>query len=1038
MKQKRTLLCGIFVLSSMFNYIFAQNAQITGKVTQKSNSQPLEGVSIVLKKGTAATVTDKEGNYSISIPQEGATLIVSYVGMTTVQKAVTGGGIVNFSLQESGAKDLEDVVVIGYGTKKRKDLSTAISSISSKEISKAPVADAAQALQGKVSGVTIVQGSGAPGGTGGSQIRIRGISSVDRTNNPLIVVDGYPLPDQEADNVLNSFGTGDIETIDVLKDAAAAAIYGVRSSNGVILITTKRGKAGKTNLSLDVYRGIQKAWQLPTMLNAREYAIINSEAAIASGRTILPKLADFNAIEQQYGAGTNWLNEIFRQAAVQSVNLTASGGSDKAQYSFSAGYFKQDGIVYKTDFERFNLRFNGDVKVNNYIKIGNSLSMNKFIERGADTYNPFNSVIILALTSPPTIKPRNADGTYAGGNGSIDGFSEPNPIFQLEVPQVNNSKYRITGNVFAEINFLPELKLKALFGGDYVYQETNVFNPYTVSTGGSVSNPVTRLSSFGATKGLYPDHLAEYTLTYDKLLFKKHKLNTVIGYTFQENKGSFLSASRSGDFLQPIGILNSQILPITNINQINNESFERLNRRFISYFARVNYDYDNRGFLSFSIRRDGSSVFSPKNQFATFPSVSAGWRLSQEPFLKNVNWLDELKLRGSFGYTGNPDVPAYEYVQNINQSFQYTLGPSNGSNGLVTGAGVSRTYNPDIRWEKNEQIDLGVDAVMFKNKLGVALDFYQRRSIDLILGVAPPLLSGTFEPVFFNTGTLQNRGIDLSLNYKLFSTKNFNWQSNAVISTYKNKVISLGKSVDPRDRGFTRIQQGSLRTTKDSPIDFFYGFVTEGIFQNYKEIADHAVQTAGTDPTTSTAPGDIKFKDLNGDGVINDLDRTNIGNSNPTFTYGLTNTISYKNFEITIFIQGSQGNKVLNFTRWYTEGGVSNGNYSNKVLARWVGPNTSNTQPRVTLEDPNKNSRVSDRFVEDASYLRIKNLRIAYNIPTRWSNLLNLKKAQFYVSSQNLATFTNYTGLDPEVGGGVDYGFYPQARTFIGGVTVDF
>ncbi len=1007
----------------------AQN--ITGKVRAKSTGDPLVGASVSVKGTKTNTLTDETGSFSIAAEQ-GASLVVSYVGFTTSTIKITTIDILDIQMIEIN-KDLNEVVVIGYGTKKRKDLSTAISSVSSKEISKAPVADAAQALQGKVAGVTIVQGSGAPGGTGGSGIRIRGISSINLSNNPLIVVDGYPLPDKNSDNVLNSFGTGDIESIDVLKDAAAAAIYGVRSSNGVIMITTKRGKAGKSNLSLDVYRGIQEAWKLPKMLNAREYAIINSEAAIASGRTILPKLADFEAIEKQYGEGTNWLNEIFRRAAVQNVNLNASGGSEKSQYSFSAGYFRQDGIVYKTDFERFNLRFNGDVKVNNNIKIGNSLSMSKFIEHGADTYNPFNSVIILALTAPPTVKPRNADGTYAGGNGNVDGFSEANPIYQLEVPKATNTKYRINGNIFAEISFLNNFKLKTLVGADYNYQETDVFRLATPSSGGQ---PI-RETSYGTSKGLYTDYLAENTLTYEKLFFKKHKVNAVVGYTFQENRGSYLFGGRSGNFLQPIPALNNAILPITLINQIDNGNFEGINVRFISYIARLNYDFDNRGYFGFSIRRDGSSNFAPKNKFATFPAFSAGWRLSQEPFLSNVKWLDDLKIRGSFGYTGNPDVPAYQYVQNINQSFQYTFGNSAGSGGLVTGAGPSKSYNPDIRWEKNEQANFGIDASILKNRINFSLDFYQRRSIDLILGVAPPLVSGTFETVFFNTGTLQNRGIDFTLNGKIFSKKNFNWQANAVVSTYKNKVTSLGLSA-PIDNGFTRIGGGSLRTTKDAPIGFFYGFVTEGIFQNYKEIADHAVQTAGTDPTTSTAPGDIKFKDLNGDGIINDEDRTNIGNSNPTFTFGFTNTITYKNIELTLFIQGSQGNKVLNFTRWYTEGGVSNGNYSNKVLERWVGPGSSNTQPRVTLEDPNKNSRVSDRFVEDASYVRIKNLRLAYNIPTRWATLLNLKKAQLYVSSQNLLTVTKYSGLDPEVGNGVDIGFYPQARTFIAGVTVDF
>jgi TonB-dependent starch-binding outer membrane protein SusC len=1012
---------------------FLVNAQnITGKVRSKTTGDPLVGASVSVKGTNTNTVTDASGSFSI-VAEKGATLVISYVGFTTTTIKINSESVLAVQMVEA-EKDLNEVVVeIGYGSKKKKALSTAISSMTSKEIAKTQVADVAQALQGKVSGVTIVQGSGAPGGTGGTGIKIRGISSLTGTNNPLIVVDGYPLPDQQSDNVLNSFGTGDIESIDVLKDAAAASIYGVRASNGVILITTKRGKAGKTSLSVDVYRGIQQAWQLPKMLNAREYAIINSEAAIASGKTILPKLADFNAIEQQYGEGTNWLNEIFRKAAVQSVNLSASGGSENAQFSFSAGYFKQDGIIYNTDFERFNLRFNGDIKVNSRIKIGNSLSVNKFIEHGTDTYNPFNSVVLLALTAPPTVKPRNADGTYAGGQGNIDGFSEPNPIYQLEVPKNTNTKYRMTGNVFAEIKIMQDLKLKAVFGGDFNYQEVNNFRPITPSTGG---RPFDR-TSYSVFKGLFPDYLAEYTLTYDKTLFKKHKINAVAGYTFQENRYSNLSASRSGTFLQPIPVLNGQILTVTDPSQIDNNAEDGINSRLISYIGRVSYDYDNRGFLGFSIRRDGSSNFAPRNKFATFPSISAAWRLSQEPFLQNVNWLNELKVRASFGYTGNPNVRANSYIQAINQSFQYTFGNSTGSGGVVNGTAPSSSYNPDIKWEKNEQADIGFDGSVFKNRLSFSLDFYQRRSKDLILYVAPPLVSGTYEAVPFNTGTLQNRGIDLSLTGQVFSKKSFNWTANAVVSTYKNKVISLGLSA-PLDNGFSRIGGGSLRTIQGAPANFFYGFVTDGIFQDYKEIAAHAVQTAGTDPTTSTAPGDFKFKDLNGDGVINDEDRTNIGNSNPTFTYGITNTITYKNIELTLFIQGSQGNKVLNFTRWYTEGGVSNGNYSNKVLERWVGPGTSNTMPRVTLEDPNKNSRVSDRFVEDASYLRIKNLRIAYSIPTRWSTLMNLKKAQFYVSSQNLLTITKYTGLDPEVGGGVDIGFYPQARTFIAGVTVDF
>ena len=1031
MTFKFTLLCICIFLGSILQHATAQNMVVSGTVTNKSTGDGLAGVSVVASSSSVSTATDTNGKFSISTPK-GSTIVFTYIGMDAIRYVVTKSEVITISMDGTG-KNMEEVVVIGYGTRKRKDLSTAISSVTAKDITSTPTADAAQAIQGKVSGVTIVQGSGAPGGTGGTGIRIRGISSLTGTNNPLIVVDGYPLPDQAADNILNSFGTGDIETIDVLKDAGALAIYGVRASNGVIIITTKRGKAGKTSLSLDVYRGIQQAWRLPKMLNAREYAIANTEARIASGLQPLSKLADFDAVKAQYGKGTDWLDEIFRRAAIQSVNLSASGGSDKAQYSFSAGYFKQDGIVYKTDFERFNLRFNGDVKVNSRIKFGNSIALNKIIEYGADTYTPFNSVIILASTAPPTVKARNDNGTYAGGVGSTDGYDEPNPIYQLEVPRNKNVKYRINGSVFTEINFLKELKFKAMFGGDFVYQEINNFSPATPSSGG---RPINRTGYF-VQKGMNPDYLAEYTLTYDKTFGAKHKINAVAGYTFQESRFSYLLAGRGGTFTQLIPALNNQVFTPTDLSETYNEALDGIGTRYISYIGRVNYDFDNRASLSFSIRKDGSSNFAPKNKFAVFPAVSASWRLTQEKFLQNVSWLNDLKVRASFGYVGNPNAIPYSYIQAINQGFQYTFGNSSGSGGVVPGAAPSRTFNPDIKWEKNEQLNIGFDGSMFKNRIGFSLDVYQRRSKDLILNVAPSFISGTYEAVPFNTGTLQNRGVDLSLNGRIVTSKNFNWNANAVVSTYKNEIISMGLA-SPINYGFARITGGNLKVEQGYPANFFYGFVTEGIFQSNKEIADHAIQTAGTDPTNSTAPGDIKFKDLNADGKINDEDRTYIGNSNPTFTYGLTNTVSYKNFELTVFLQGSNGNKVLNFTRWYTEGGVSNGNYSNDVIGRWTAPGTSNKMPRLVLNDPNGNNRVSDRFLEDASYLRVKNIRLAYNIPARWADYLKLKRTQLYVSSQNLVTITNYSGFDPEVGGGVDYGFYPQARTFLAGITVDF
>jgi len=1034
MNLRLAFLNAVIFLTLFTNLALAQDFKVSGKVRNKSNGEVLNGATVTIKGTATAVATDAMGQFSISIPEKGAILLFTYTGFKTVTYPVKNKMSNIDILMEDANGSLNEVVVVGYGTKRRKDLSTAVSSISAKDITSTPTADAAQALQGKVSGVTIVQNSGAPGGTGGTRIRIRGISSITGTNNPLIVVDGYPLPDQNADNVLNSFGTGDIESIDVLKDAAAASIYGQRASNGVIMITTKRGRPGRASITVDIYRGLQKAWDLPDMLTAKEYAILNSEARIGSGLSPIPKLADYNAVEAQYGKGTNWLNEVFRRAAMQSVNLTATGGSDKAQYLFSAGYFLQDGIIYKTDVERFNLRFNGDVKVNDHIKMGNSISMSKMTEHGADTYSPFNSVILLALMAPPTVSPRNADGTYAGGNGSVDGFSEPNPIYQLEVPRNVYTKYRVNGNIFTEVNFLKTLKFKALFGADYNYQEINNFSPATPASGGNVFN----LTNYSVQKGLYPDYLAEYTLTYDKTFHKKHKVNAVVGYTFQENKYSYLVAGRGGNFTQNIPVLNNQIFLATDVAQTYNSAEDGVNKRAMSYFGRVNYDFDGRGYFGFSIRRDGTSNFAPGNKFATFPAFSAAWRLSQEPFMKNVKWVNELKVRSSFGYTGNPDVTGNAYIQSINQSFQYTLGNSSGSGGIVTGAAPSRTYNPNIKWEKNEQLNFGVDLTAFNSRINMSLDVYQRRSRDLILYVAPPLISGTYESVPFNTGLMQNRGIDLTITGKVLNKPGgLNWTATGVLGTYKNKVVSMGLSA-PIDNGFTRITGGSKRIEAGYPVEYFYGFVTEGIFQNYEEINAHAAQSPGVDPTTSTAPGDIKFKDLNNDGIINDKDRTNIGNFNPTFTFGVTNNITYKNFELTVFLQGSQGNKVLNFTRWYTEGGVSNGNYSADVIGRWTSTGTTNTMPRLVLNDPNGNNRVSDRFVEDASYIRLKNIRLSYSLPAKWIKGATMKKAVVYVSSQNLFTITNYSGMDPEVGGGVDIGFYPQARTVLAGVTIDF
>ncbi|MFN0049377.1 MAG: SusC/RagA family TonB-linked outer membrane protein, partial [Cytophagales bacterium] len=890
-------------------------------------------------------------------------------------------------------------------------------------------------------GVSITQNSGAPGGTGGTSIRIRGISSLTSTNNPLIVLDGFPLPDQNADNVLNTFSPNEIERIDVLKDAGAVAIYGVRGSNGVIMITTKRGLAGKTNVNVNFYQGYQEVWRLPTMANAREYATLNNEARIASGLAPFEKLANPAAVESQFGNGTDWLKSIFRGAAITNFNINMQSGNDKMKYSLAAGYFKQDGIILNSDYERFSFRFNGDLNVGKKLKVGNSISMNRTSERPVNTYDPFNSVILLAMTAPPTVLPRNPDGSYAGGDGT-EGFAEPNPLYILETQtDYRNIRYRMTGSAFAEYEIIKNLKFKALGGLDFLMSNQRGFYPNIPSSGG---RPVARTSA-GESTNFNPSYLGDLTLGYERK-FGKHDLSAVVGYSVQDNQNNYLGAGRTGYTRNDLRGFGSYS-PVSFDETFNYGGFGTV--RLESYFARANYNFNDKYLLTASIRRDGSSNFGPENKFATFPALSFAWRAINEKFINDLNIkpLSDLKFRTSYGASGNSNIGAFTYLSLLSSS-DYAFGNSSGVNGAQVATAPNRLSNPKVGWESNLQFNVGVDIGLFNNRVQLQADFYNRVSSNFLLYVAPPAVAGTPDATPFNTGNMTNNGMDLSLNTINLDTKGFKWTTNVVIGTYVNKVTSLGLG-QPINNEFARIQGGALRVEVGQPAYYFYGYKTEGIFQNQAEIDAHAVQTAGNDPSTSTAPGDIKFKDVNGDGIINADDRTNIGNSNPTFTYGITNTFSFKGFDLNIFLQGSEGNKVLNFNRWYTESGVSNGNYSKEYLGRWTGEGTTNSIPRAILNDPNRNNYVSDRFVENGSYLRVKNVRLAYTFPAAWSKLVSIGKFQLYATATNLLTFTQYKGLDPEIGGGtdpatgrynggIDIGFYPQARTYSLGVNVDF
>jgi len=1002
---------------------------ISGTVLDE-NGGPIPGVAVLVIGGSATTVTDMNGKFSIEA-DETATLQFRFVGYETMEVAVAGRSNISVKLKPA-LLQTKDVVVVGYGTKTKKEVSSAIGSVNAKEISATPVADAAQALQGRVAGLQVVQNSGAPGGTGGTSIRIRGISSVNGSNNPLIVLDGFPLPDQTADNVLNAISPNDIESIDVLKDAAAASIYGVRGSNGVVIINTKRGKEGKSTISFDYYRGIQSAWRLPKMLNAQEYAVINSEARLASGIAVLPKLANPERIASAYGDGTNWLDEIFRAAAMTNMSLSATGGTDKARYAISSGYFKQDGIIRGTTFDRFNFKFNGDYNATKRLKIGNNVTMSRTTERAKNTYDAFNSLLLLAVASPPTVSVRNEDGTYAGGNGAEDGFNEPNPVYDIEVPQGINTKFRAISSIYADYEIIPGLTARINYGLDFVMSNGRSWSPAIPSTGG---RPITVTGSSDNTS-YNPSYLAEYTVNYKKS-YKGHNFGLLGGYTVQDNNYNYLGASRNGYTRLDLRTLSDAAVVPTSISQIGNYNGYGTNR-LLSNIGRFSYDYKERYLLSFSLRRDGSSNFAKGNKFAVFPSVSVAWNVMDEPFMAKFPAISNLKVRASTGQTGNQNVTAFAYLQSINTGIQYPFGDNSTSGGGNSAAAPTATKNPALVWEKNQQTNLGIDIGVLKNRVGLSIDIYQRKSLDLLFYVAPPASSGTYDPSPLNTGTMVNKGIDLTLNAVVTNpTSPVKWNATFIFSKYNNKVTDLGLSA-PIYSTFSRIGGGGLRVDQGSPVNYFYGFVADGIFQTQEEVNAHAKQTVGTNTSNGTSPGDIRFKDLNGDGIINDKDRTNLGSSIPNFTYGFTNNVSWKFLELSVFLQGSAGNKVLNFTRWYTEGGIANGNFSKDVLKRWTGAGTSNEMPRMIQADPNQNNRVSSRFVEDASYLRVKNIRLSVLMPNKWAKAAKVSTFKLYGSVQNALTFTKYTGFDPEVGGGVDNGFYPQARTFLVGCNLEF
>ena len=1005
---------------------------VTGRVVG-SDGKPLPGVTVLVRGTTVGTNTDVDGRFNLRAP-EGSTLLFSFIGYVSQPVVVTSANAANISVTlRDDAQALNEVVVVGYGTQERGSVTGAISSVGAADIARQPVPDVAQAIQGKVSGVTITSGGGAPGGASGTAIRIRGISSAGN-NNPLFVVDGFPLPDR-GDDQLNSISPNDIESIDILKDASATAIYGVRAANGVVIITTKRGKAGKSTVNFDAYAGSQSVARRLNLLNAQQYATINNEAAIAAGKPIvLDKLRDPASL----GEGTNWQDLVFRRAQQQNYTLSATGGSEKARYALSAGYFQQDGVIIGSNFERYTLRANGDIQLNKYFKIGNSIALSHQNDRQITTNNGEYGTVQQMLRIPPTVPAYRPDGYWYQPNSASDNFTEENPLATAQRADQRFTRNRAITTFYAELEPLKGLRLRSNVGADLIFDNFNQFFPKGPELAGYTQRYIT--ASANQNQSYTPTYLIENTLSYDHLFADKHQFTALVGQSAQQFNFSNIGGARVGYLRNDLQTLNSG--PIN--TQLSNFGTVDYPRTLASYFGRLNYEYAGKYIFQAIGRFDGSSRFDEGRKFGFFPGVSAGWRVSEEEFLKGNNTISNLKLRAGYGQVGNElNAGRYAYLYSINFGINYPLGPDGTLN---QGAAPTRLRNPDLVWERNNQFNVGVDFGFLNNRLEGSIDLYNRQSPNLIAPVPVSLVSGTYESVNRNAASAYNRGIDFSLTSHNFvgSNGSLNWSTTLNMSAFKSRLQSLGTGIPYNGQG--SLSGTIVRYDINQSFGAFYGYVADGLIQSQEELnALNAGAKSGTAQANyyqsqGTGPGDIKFRDLNGDGVITDADRTFIGNPYPNFSFGFTNTLAYKGFDLSFFIQGQQGNDVYNLNRYLTESALySTFNGSTNLLNRWTGPNTSNDVPRAIQGDPNNNLRVSTHYIEDGSYIRLKNLTFGYTLPTSLLSRISSNQIRVYFTAYNLLTLTHYTGFDPEVSvSGIDQGVYPQVRTFIGGLNIAF
>ncbi|MHA4806848.1 SusC/RagA family TonB-linked outer membrane protein [Flavitalea flava] len=1056
---QRLIKCPFWCMLSLLLSYYGGNAQnppatkkITGKVVVSPGDKPLQGASVMVKGRSTGTQTDKDGLFSLNAG-DGDVLIISYVGLSLREIKVGTRQVVNVRMEVLDKSNMNDVVVIGYGKVRRPDVTGSISSISGAELMKTQPATFDQALQGKVAGVVVQQVSGQPGG--GVSVQIRGVSSISGSNSPLYVIDGIIIPPVSdpggGSNPLNTINPAEIESIDVLKDASASAIYGSQATNGVIVITTKRGKVGAPQISYDGYAGYQEIpKRLPTM-NLQQFAGYLNARGQAWGFDIRPEFAN----PKYLGAGTDWQKELFRKAPDMSHTLTVSGGDNRTQYLLSGSYFKQKGMALGSDFERYSVRLNLDNKTTNWLKVGTSLQMAHVYE---NVNTSTSGIIGSALNLTPDIPVQNPDGSWGGitnTSGWVPGVV--NPVAIAEIVKDQKKRNQLFGNAYAEIQFTKDLSLRNEVSGNFDFNTEDKFTP--TYTFGKVVNG-TNSGSTSMNQNFYTV-LRNY-LTYNHY-FSTFNLNALLGHEAQSS-----SFENSGGQRSNFPSNNVQALNAGDATTAKNSGDNGLGSSQESYFGRINFSWKDKYLLTGNVRNDGSSNFPASNRWVTTWSGAVAWKINNEAFLKNVTFIEELKGRLGYGLTNNQGIPGNTYVTQLQTV-------ANGLSGIAQFQ--SNLANPDVTWEKTNYYNAGLDGTFLNGRLSFTIDAYYRKTDGLLLKVPFPAYSGTatgyspgtMQAPYVNIGSVSNKGFDFRVSSTNINYKNFTWKTDVTVSRNVNRVLNLGSGDQANLSQKSYVINDIIeKTVVGRPIGEFYGYLFDGVFANPKDFQKHAmpVDQSGNPYAISSAGGGIwygdrMFKDLNGDGVIDTKDQTFLGSPIPKFQFGINNTFTCKNFDLNIFLSGSVGNKVFNELAVAQTNSQNNTNYFASVLnyakLGLVDPggsasdinNVYVTNPNTHVvglrnDNTNGNNRASDLFIEDGSFLRCKNITIGYRLPGNILSKIHLQSFRVFATVTNAFIITKYSGMDPEIGSwnplqaGWDSGYYPQPRTYTIGVNIAF